>query len=377
MIAPAALALALALAAACGGGGEPGADPAARGDAAVTDDDGGVVLGDAAVTEDDGTPADAGASAAVDPAERLRFARARAGKLAWDESIPALEQAAAAGDVAALEELAFQAVLVGDVARAEAAARQVIDHPDVPDVRRATAHYHLGRAAELRGDVDAARDAYTRAVALDPRATFTDRLAKLAPRPPLPAPAAPPCARPVPAAELCGCLHAATAPPPADPAAPPPRGACVTSHRHGGGASAITVVGRERSPTFLVATTGKTARALARLDADGDAGELTITGWVVARGAGGVPVVHVDAELGARDAAGKLRAARARSLVCALGAAPRCLAEVPTLARAGTASTLRRLAARLDASEERGVLRVTVTSGPTTPADVLGDHRLW
>ncbi len=176
-------------------------------------------------------------------------------------------------------------------------------------------------------------------------------------------------------AQLCGCLHAANAPAAPD-GAPATSRACVTSHRHGGGAYALTVVGRERSPTYLVAPAGKgKVRALARLD--DDAAELTVRAWTVGRGADDAPVLRIDADLGTRDPGGALRTSRARTLVCALGASPRCLAELPTLARVGTPSATRQLAVELEASAAQGLLHVTVVSGPTTPSELLGTHRLW
>ncbi|MCA9673690.1 MAG: hypothetical protein KC464_01520, partial [Myxococcales bacterium] len=152
--------------AACGSSTAP---TPARDAAAVT------VVGDDAADAPAGATAEAAldagdgldAGGALDPAERLRAARALSEKLRWKASIDALVQAAPSGDEAVLEELAFTAVVAGDGRRATAAATEVLTHDDLPATRRATAYYHLGRAAELRGDLDAARDAYEQALRLD------------------------------------------------------------------------------------------------------------------------------------------------------------------------------------------------------------------
>ncbi|MCB9562325.1 MAG: hypothetical protein H6709_08250 [Kofleriaceae bacterium] len=353
--------------AACGSSTAP---TPARDAAAVT------VVGDDAADAPAGATAEAAldagdgldAGGALDPAERLRAARALSEKLRWKASIDALVQAAPSGDEAVLEELAFTAVVAGDGRRATAAATEVLTHDDLPATRRATAYYHLGRAAELRGDLDAARDAYEQALRLDDRAQFSTRLAKLAPRRAPPPPPAPPCAGPLPATQLCGCLATAMG------IEGPPR--CVASHRHGGAAWAVTVVSRAATATFLVAQPAKGKVAtLARLDAD-DA-ELTITDWTVTRGPAGDPLIHVDVELVGHDGAGKARPAIGHAILCVAGAAPRCLLEVPTLERVGTPAAARRTDVDVEVTGDHGVAWVTLIEGPATAPDLLGALPLW
>lgn len=306
----------------------------------------------------------------ADPREHLREGLALVGQQKWRAALAALEAASASSDPAALAELAFTAVLAGDGRRAEAVSQRVIDHPDVDDGKRASALYNLGRGAELRGDLAAARDAYQRSLALRSSSAVADRLARLASRRGLPVPAAPPCARPMASADLCACLAT-------ELAIDPPR--CVTSHhKHGGAAWAVTVVARDQAPSFLVASPAKgRVQVLAALGPADAASDLTIARWTLDAGPAGARLVRVDAELAGRDAGGKLRSIRTDALLCVIGAAPRCLARLPVFERVGTPAQPRRLDVALDTSEARGVVQVTVIDGPPLPADLLGEHRLW
>jgi len=360
-------ALGLLALAACSSGGAPAPAVSAPLDATVPD-------ASASDGLDDATPApdDAGV---VDPAARLVEGRAFSQKQQWAKAIAALELAAAGGDVAALAELAFTATLAGDDRRAARAAQAVIDDPATDPPARATAYYHLGRAAELRGDLPAARAAYEQSVALRASTPVSARLADLGTtrRRGPPPPPSPPCNRPQPAVELCGCLGTALT----------LEGArCVISHnKHGGGAYAVTVVAREQAPTFLVTKlpTGQ-LQVLARLGVTSSSvpdAELTITRWNVLDGPAGAPLIRVDARMDQRDAAGKARPLREDAVLCVAGAAPRCLATLPLMEKVGTPSTVRHLALAIDASDDTGVVHVTVTDGPGNPATLLGSHQLW
>ena len=295
----------------------------------------------------------------TDPAQRLRDGRALAGKQKWKDAILALEEASAGGDLDALAELAFTAALAGDARRAEAASRAVLDRDRVSSAVRATAFYHLGRAAELRGDLDGASDAYEKSLGLDDNRAVAERLDRLAKRRPPAAPPAPPCTTPLPTADLCACLAAELAP---EVTIDAPQ--CVASHRHGGAAWALTVVAREVAPTYLVASAGKgRARVLASL---GDH-EMTISRWNVLRGPGGASLVRVDARQSGRET----------SLICITTGTPRCLATVPLVDKVGTPAQTRRLELAIDATDERGLLHITLAEGPTNPPDLLGTHALW
>jgi len=321
------------------------------------------------------TDIDAGAAAidagAAVPAERLKVGRELAQQEKWRDALAALEQAAAAGDPAALAEVAFTAAVAGDDVRAEAAGRALVARPDLDDAVRATAYFHLGRAAELRGDLEAARTAYEQSLALQRSGATSDRLAHLAPRPPPPLPPAPPCAESRAVGELCACLATALA--------PRASARCVTSHRHGGDAWALTLVARDQAPTFLVAGAKGQARVVAALGAPtpGVDAELTIRRWNVLRGPAGAALIRVDTRMSGRDAAGRASTLREDALLCTTGAAPRCLAQLPLVERVGTPAVTRQLDVAIDATDERGVARVTLVEGPATPADLLGAHRLW
>jgi len=341
-----ALLLSLSLLAACSSGGERAAHDAAPRPVAVP------APLDAGPADVDAAPA----AKVADPAARLRAGRALVQKQRWQEALAALDEAAAAGGVDALAELAFTAVRAGDADRAEAASRAVLDHPASSDRHRATAHYHLGRAAELRGDLAAARDEYGRSLELDRSRSVVERLERLAPRRALAAPGAPPCAAPRPAAEICACLVDELA---SDGAR------CVKSHdQHAPGVWTETVVARDRAPIFLVAAAddGK-ARVVAALGAT----EASITGWSVLPGPDGAPLLRVDVREGRREDA----------LLCRTTGTPRCFAKLPLVEEVGTPAQIRRLDVALAATDARGVVQVTLVEGPPNPADVLGTHRLW
>ena len=303
---------------------------------------------------------DAAPAAPADPATGLRAGRELARKLRWREAIAALEGASEGGDVDALKELAYVAVLAGDARRAEAASRAVLADPGVDAAARATAHYHHGRAAELRGDLAAARQAYADSVALAPSRAVSERRNKLAARRPLAAPPAPPCATPRSEKDLCACLAAELAP---EIEIDEPR--CVKSHAYeGGGAWAVTVVARAAAPTYLVAAAGKgRGQVIATL---GDA-DLTISRWNVLRGPGGAALVRVDTGAAGREDA----------LFCVTTGTPRCLAAVPLVDRVGTPAQTRRMEVAIEATDDRGLLHVTLLEGPSNPADALGTHSLW
>lgn len=350
--------------AACKSGGEPAPGPAPRDAAIVAQDAASAGVEDAGVA-----PADGGV---VDAAAKLKEGRALSAKQQWAKSIAALEAASGGGEVLALAELAFTATLAGDDRRATRAAQAVLDQAGADTPTRATAYYHLGRAAELRGDVDAAREAYQRSLDLRASTAVSDRVAKLGKaRGPAPPPA-PPCNRPMPAAEMCLCLGTALQ-------LEAPR--CVTSHHHGGAAYALTVVAREQAPTFLVSAPAKgQLQALARLGvatASVPDAELTITRWNVLRGPSGGSTIRVDARMSQRDPGGKLRTLREDAVICVAGVASRCLAAIPLTEKVGTPAALRHLDLELDASEAQGVAHVTVIDGPVNPATLLGSHRLW
>jgi hypothetical protein len=327
--------------------------------------------------DEEEVPADAAVAgdAGVAPADALRRGRELAQQQKWREAIAALEPAANGGDATALAELAFTAALAGDDVRTERAARAVAARSDVDEPQRATAYYHLGRALELRGDVEGARAAYAQSLEVKKSTAVADRAARLAPRkpPPVPAPAA--CAEPRPTGEVCACLATELG---VTSGAAGAR--CVASHRHGGDAWALTLVARDQAPTFLVAGAGKgRARVLAALGVvtPGADAEPTITRWNVLRGPGGASLVRVDTRMSGRDAAGRPRTLREDAVVCVTGATARCVALLPVVERVGTPAVQRRLDVTIDATDEQGVARVTVIEGPSAPADVLGAHRLW
>ncbi len=320
-------------------------------------------------------PADDAATAETDPAGKLREGRDAAAKQKWAKAMTALDAAASTGDVTALAELAFTATLAGDDRRAARAAQAVLDQVGVDTPTRATAFYHLGRAAELRGDVDAARAAYESSLALRDSTPVSDRLAALgSKRRGLPVPATPPCSKPQPKAGLCACLGAALQIEHPD--------CTVKSHDYDdSGAYAITVVAREQAPTFLVYEPPKTGQiqVLARLgtvtSAAPDA-ELTIRKWTTDEIPGG-HAIRVDAEMSNRTAGGKLTTVRKDAVICVTGANARCLATVPLTERIGTPSVLRYAALSLEVTDTGGVAHVTLISGPPNPSTLLGSHQLW
>lgn len=64
-------------------------------------------------------------------------------------------------------------------------------------------------------------------------------------------------------------------------------------------------------------------------------------------------------------------------MICVTTGTPRCLAAVPLVDKVGTPAQTRRIEVAIEATDERGLLHVTLIEGPPNPSDLLGSHPLW
>jgi hypothetical protein len=163
---------------------------------------------------------DAGAAAKPVPLSRetraaykqhLSAGRKAAKAAKWPEAIAALEAALVAipGDDRALGELSWAAFSAGDFARARTSGKASVLGSTDPKIKAASL-YNLGRVEEADGKRPAAALLYKQSLALRDNKIVKDRLDALGNDAPL-ADEPLPCATPMPEAELCACLNAATA----------------------------------------------------------------------------------------------------------------------------------------------------------------------
>lgn len=159
-----------------------------------------------------GVTASASASAPIGDAaaskKSISRGRGLAEKKDWKGAVVAFERAASEdpGNGVAYSELGFAALLTNDVKKSLEASERALTFIDEPKLR-AQILYNLGRAKEMNGDLQGARQALEQSLALRKNDIVSARLSSLGIKPAVPSAGDLPCSRTFAnTASLCACV---------------------------------------------------------------------------------------------------------------------------------------------------------------------------